>query len=361
MSNIPQLGIIEGYYGKPWRWEDRAHTVAYLKPHGYDFFMYAPKAEPFLRLRWQEDFTAERTNDLKQLAQTCRNNDVRFGIGISPVIKSNFDATEKAALQRKLEAFDDIGTDDVAILFDDMTGANPDMARQQADVVHWAAARTNASRVIMCPSYYTDDPVLDRVFGARPQNYVEDIGQYVDGRIEIFWTGEEVCSRQIGAGHIDRVTEQLRRKPFLWDNYPVNDGARMSQYLHVRGFTGRDPNIADRIAAHGVNPALQPTLSLIPCLTLTQSYTQKQNYEYATAMKSAAIDVAYEKVGTMLWEDALFLQDVGLDRLGEREQMLRERYGGEQHPAAKEVIGWLNGEYRITDALIRAMAGNEQG
>jgi hypothetical protein len=41
--------------------------------------------------------------------------------------------------------------------------------------------------------------------------------------------------------------------------------------------------------------------------------------------------------------------------------MLRQRYENEDNAAAKEVMQWLNGEYRITDALIKAMAGNEQG
>jgi hypothetical protein len=190
---------------------------------------------------------------------------------------------------------------------------------------------------------------------------VEDLGANLDARIEIFWTGEEVCSRAITVGHIERVGGTLRRKPFLWDNYPVNDGARMSQYLHVRGFTGRAPEIADHISAHGVNPALQPTLTLVPCATLAASYRDGGAYEYQQAMKTAAIEILGAAIGTTLYEDTLFLQDVGLDRLGEKEAVLRERYEGVDHPAAREIIAWLNGEYRITDALIRAMAGNEQG
>jgi hyaluronoglucosaminidase len=32
-----ELGIIEGYYGKPWTWAERADTIAFLAPHGYRF------------------------------------------------------------------------------------------------------------------------------------------------------------------------------------------------------------------------------------------------------------------------------------------------------------------------------------
>jgi hypothetical protein len=53
-------------------------------------------------------------------------------------------------------------------------------------------------------------------------------------------------------------------------------------------------------------------------------------------------------------EDTLFLQDIGLDRLGDREKTLRERYADIDHPAAREIIAWLDGAYRITDADVQA-------
>ena len=55
----PQLGLIEGYYGKLWSWQAREETIAFLKLHGYDFYIYAPKADPYLRKRWREDHPAD--------------------------------------------------------------------------------------------------------------------------------------------------------------------------------------------------------------------------------------------------------------------------------------------------------------
>jgi hypothetical protein len=195
--------------------------------------------------------------------------------------------------------------------------------------------------------------VLDRVFGARPGGYLERLGALLDPKVHVFWTGEEVCSRQISPGHVQRVAEQLGRNPFLWDNYPVNDGQRMSQYLHLRGFTGRPATLAPCVAAHGVNPALQPTLTRIPALTLVESYRRGDAYEYGAAFWRAAVEVGGTHLAALLREDLLTLQDVGLDRLGEREGPLRERYGGVDHPAAREVVAWLDGAYRITDEIVR--------
>jgi len=350
-----ELGIIEGYYGRPWSWAVRAETVSFLAPYGYGFYLYAPKADPFLRRRWQEDHPRDMADGLSALAAHCRGAGVRFGVGLSPYeIYRDFNADAKEALARKLAFFDAVGIDDLAILFDDMEGSQPDLAEAQVAVVDWAASRTRASRIVMCPSYYTDDPVLDRLFGRRPEGYLRKLGELLDPAIGIFWTGEEVCSREYSPGHLARVGEELRRKPFLWDNYPVNDGPRMSPFLHLRAFTGRPASIAPWIAAHGVNPALQPVLTRIPALTLAESYRLGADYQYGKAFETAASAVLGPDFAARLRRDLILLQDVGLDQLGESAGRLRGKYGAIDHPAAREIVAWLDGTWRITEEAMRA-------
>ena len=348
-----ELGIIEGFYGRPWSWEERADTVTMLAPYGYRFYHYAPKADPYLRRRWQEDHPQAMADALAELASVCRDAGVRFGIGLSPYeLYLGFDDEARAALDRKLDFFRALGVDDLAILFDDMRGDTPDLATRQLEILDWIGARSPASRMLVCPSYYTDDPVLDRVFGRRPAGYLERLSAGLDERVEIYWTGEEVCSREITPAHLDTVAERIGRKPFLWDNYPVNDGQRMSQYLHLRAFTGRPAEIASHISAHGINAALQPTLNRIPALTLAERYRGEAGYAYGEAFRRAATEVVGNDLAEMLREDLLILQDVGLDRLGEKEEALRSRYAAVDHPAAREIIAWLDGEYRITDEIV---------
>jgi hyaluronoglucosaminidase len=343
-----ELGLIEGYYGAPWSWAARRQTIACLKDHGYDFYIYAPKADAHLRKRWRESHPQATADELRALSAYCRQLGVRFGVGLSPYeLYRDFNAQAQAELARKLEEFDAWGVDDLAILFDDMRGDLPDLAATQAEILHWVKARTKASRLIVCPSYYTDDPVLDRFFGKRPERYLEDLGRLLDRSIEVFWTGEEVCSREYSPGHLARVTEQLGRKPFLWDNYPVNDGQRMSQFLHVRAFTGRPASLAPHLAAHSVNPALQPVLSCIPAVTLAESYRLGDAYEYGRAFEHAARAVVGPELAALLRDDVLMLQDVGLDRLGKSAERLRRRYGSIDHDAAREIIGWLDGAYKF--------------
>lgn len=350
-----ELGIIEGFYGRPWSWQAREATVSFLAPHGYRFYLYAPKGDAYLRRRWQEPHPPDAVAGLSALARHCRSQDVRFGIGLSPYeIYLDFGTAARTALERKLALLDETGIQDLAILFDDMRGDSPELAARQVEIVHWIRQRTGADRLLVCPTYYSDDPVLDRVFGARPAGYLEQLGAELDRSVKIFWTGEEVVSPEISVGHLRRVGEALGRTPFLWDNYPVNDGQRMSRYLHLRGFTGRPAAIADYVAGHGINPALQPILSRIPALTLAESYREGPDYRYSDAFRRAAAAVLGPDLGAAVRNDLLMLQNVGLDRLDEKQHSeLRQRYGGFDHDGAREITSWLAGEYRITDEIVR--------
>ena len=133
-------------------------------------------------------------------------------------IFNNFDEAAREALAKKLKMLDRLGIQELAILFDDMHPDTPDLARTQARIVDWVKANTSAGKLSVCPTYYSDDPVLDRVFGQRPADYLETLGAELDREVRVFWTGEEVCSREVSPGHLKRVSKLLGRKPLLTFN-----------------------------------------------------------------------------------------------------------------------------------------------
>lgn len=350
----PPLGIIEGFFGRPWSWADRASAVRFLRPHGYSFYHYAPKADPYLRRRWQEPHPAAEMEALVRFRDICRAENVRFGIGLTPFeLHLQPGRGWQEALAVKLAQLAVLKPDDLAILFDDMRGDVPDLAERQAAIVHFAAERGVAERIFSCPSYYSDDPILDVAFGARPSFYLEQLGRLLDPAIHLFWTGPEVCAREFSPGHLARVAGQMGRRPMLWDNYPVNDGARMSQHLHLRAFAGRPASIAPYIAGHGINPASQPQLSRVPLLTLADSYRQSEAYDYLAAFDRAAREILGEELAARVAKDVLILQDRGLDRLGERKAALKARYAAFDHPAAREISMWLEGYWNVSDELVQ--------
>jgi hypothetical protein len=341
---VPQLGVIEGYFGRPWPHAERKQVLTRLRELGYAFFHYAPKADPLLRRRWREPLPQAHAMELADLASHCRGLGLRFGVGLSPYeLYRDFSGAARQDLIAKLAELDAIGIDDLAILFDDTRGDLPELAAREAEIVHTALANTRASRVLMCPTYYSDDRMLDVVFGARPRGYLEELGRRLDPRVHVYWTGEEICAREFSPGHLAVVAERLQRKPTLWDNYPVNDGPNMSRFLHLRAFTGRPAAIGPFVAAHAINPALQPHLSLIPAATLAAAYRDGSGYQYMTAFRQAACDVAGARIAGMLEEDLHALQDRGFHDLGEDRERLRRRYAAVDHPVASELVRWLDG------------------
>lgn len=339
-----ELGVIEGYFGRPWSHGDREQVMTRLRDIGYSWFHYAPKADAFLRRRWRERHPPAAFDELVALSRHCRGLGMRFGVGLSPYeLYRDFSGPGRADFIAKVRALDDIGIDELAILFDDTRGDVPELAAREADIVHTALAHTRASRVLMCPTYYSDDRMLDVVFGERPEGYLEDLGRRLDPRVGVYWTGEEICAREHSVAHLARVAGSLRRKPTLWDNYPVNDGPRMSRFLHLRAFTGRPSLIGPHLAAHAINPAVQPHLSLIPAATLAASYRDGATYAYMRAFREAARRWAGDELANMLEVDLHALQDRGIDHLGGDRERLRQRYAAVAHPMAAEAVRWLEG------------------
>lgn len=352
---MTELGIIEGYFGRCWSWDERRRVVDRLAPVGYRFFHYAPKIDGKLRRKWRERYTTTELANIVEFAAHCRNSSVRFGIGFTPYSAHlDFSADTKATMKAKLAQLDEAGVDDLAILFDDMDGDLPDLAYRQAEIMAFAMDHSRAERFFLCPSYYTDDPLLDRVFGSRPERYLEDLGRLTDPQVAIYWTGEEVCSREYRRGHLDDVADRLGRKPALWDNYPVNDGPRMSQHLHLRAFTGRTPELSELVTHHAINPMSQPILGCIAALTLPMAYQRGADYAYGSAFSEAAAMVCGEQLRDMLLANLLTFNDSGLERLGEdTRRNLLAKYAAVDHPAAREVCAWLSGGYAITGEMLQ--------
>ena len=121
----------------------------------------------------------------------------------------------------------------------------------------------------------------------------------------------------------------------------------MSRFLHLRAFTGRPSAIGPHIAAHAINPALQPHLTLIPAATLSASYRDAAGYAYMQAFREAARAQAGDELAAMLEQDLHALQDRGLDPLGDDRERLRARYAAVDHPMAAEVLRWLDGADRV--------------
>src|SRR5690554_7404020 len=78
-------GVIEGFYGKTWSWQDRRSMIDFLSSNGFSHYVYAPKADDFLRKQWQHDWPEKTFSELQSLAQYAQKRQIDFGIGLSPI------------------------------------------------------------------------------------------------------------------------------------------------------------------------------------------------------------------------------------------------------------------------------------
>jgi hypothetical protein len=352
------LGVIEGFYGREWSWQARAEYAPFLREHGYRFYLYAPKYDTVLRKRWRERWSAEQRDALTALRARYRDAGVAFGVGLTPFgAQSGYDAGVRRALEEKIRDLDALDLDILALLFDDVPGVPPDLAARQVAITHDALAATRARGFLMCPTYYADDAILDETSGPRPERYLEELGAGLAPQVQVFWTGPRICSPEYTRAHLDDVTRRLGRRPFIWDNYPVNDGPRMAKHLHLRAVTGRPHGLAQWTAGLAVNPMNQAELSKLALLTLRESFARGDAYDADAAFGRAARALWGEALAAALEEDLARFHDAGLDALDDAARArLSAKYRSLGGPAAAEVCAWLEGEFLPTEQLLAEFA-----
>jgi hyaluronoglucosaminidase len=351
----PALGIIEGFFGRSWGWDHRHAYAKFLALNGFNFYIYAPKSDIYLRKQWFQDWPATIKQPLITLREAYRNAHVQFGVGLSPhEIYLDASKDNRDQLVQRVQQINQLEPEILCLLFDDMRGDMPGIADIQIDLMHQVADASNAHRIIFCPTYYSFDPILEKVFGKMPDDYWQVLRAKLDSKIDVFWTGEKVCSPDYPIAHLDHVSELLGRKPFLWDNYPVNDGAAKSNLLQLRAFPDSHGLIQSHIAGHAINPMNQPWLSQLALASLPRAYKQGGDYNAEKVTADIFQQFCGEQLAECLQQDIALLQDKGLKQIStdEKEYLLQRYEAFPQNPFCVEIVDWLKGGYTFDPACL---------
>jgi hyaluronoglucosaminidase len=350
ITHLPPRGVIEGFFGKAWPDAARRECAQFLRAYGFDFYIYAPKADRSLRRAWAQAKPQDEIQQLASLAAEFRREGVRFGVGLTPFeLHLDYGSAARAALRRKVAQLDETGIDLLCVLFDDMRGDVANLAHVQArviaDIAQWSSARAFA----VCPTYYSDDPILERVFGQAPQDYLENFGRSLDPAIDIFWTGEKICSAGYSDAHLSRVADRLGRKPFIWDNNLANDSKLRCSHLYLDPKSMGwylNPRLTTGIA---INPMNQPSLSRIALATyaslLDGAGTPPREISFATRVAA----VCGTRLAAALLEDLDLFQNRGLNAIDRafRERLIEKYQRLQPDDCATEIVAWLKEEYRF--------------
>lgn len=341
-------GVIEGFYGRQWTWSERHDHVDFLSSVGLQTYIYAPKGDAFLRSRWAEPWPADIFDELLALSQHCRESNIEFGVGLSPLaLFRDYDEAGRSALVDKVSLINQLGAAVLCILFDDMPGDFAGLAKQQLAIVSDVLVVSCASRHIVCPTYYSHDPVLEDVFGQMPKNYFEDLGEGLPSSIDVFWTGDKVISPYINAEQLRGISAKLKRKPVLWDNIIVNDGRKTADFLRLISISGRDQNLPNVLSGQVVNPMNQPYLSQLVLASVLPNYLEYVGFEWFVEQYLP------EHLSRLIIRDCKFFNERGLSGLSAADKALKIlEYQQCDHVAAKEIIRWLNGDYCFDPACL---------
>ena len=226
---IPLRGVVEGFYGTPWTFEDRADIIEFCRQNNLYSYIYAPKDDPYHRDKWRKPYPAEKLAEMSRLVEIAKENKVRFIFAVSPGLDLNYKSDDDFnALIRKLDAMYNIGVRDFAIFFDDLKddkGNHHESGKNQAKFLNRVQKNLHeryedVAPIITVPTEYF---YLDMVKGDKVKPYTRDLAENLDPRIVVLYSGRGVVCDGITDKELVEVNKIFGREVGVWWNYPVND------------------------------------------------------------------------------------------------------------------------------------------
>jgi hyaluronoglucosaminidase len=294
MTDSPFLirGVIEGFYGHPWTHQQRLDLVDFLAERGMNTFAYSPKDDPLLRQDWRVPYDGSGLQRLRELLASCRAAGMDFMWCISPGLSIRYsDRGDQEALVTKIRSVIELGVSQVGLFLDDIPSdllhvqdraAFPDLATAHVALANETfASLPPGVGLTVCPSVY---------WGVGTEPYIATMGQGIDARIEILWTGPAICSPRLELADAMTFTRTANRPALYWDNYPVND-VDMGYELHIGPYRGRDAQLwrsSSGIIANGMELF---EASRIPFATIADYLRDPEAYDPEPSWQRAMRDV----------------------------------------------------------------------
>ena len=251
MPSFAVAGVLEGFYGTPWSWDERVAVMERCAPAGLPWYVWAPKSDPLHRRMWREPFTDEHLDGFRRLLTI---DGLHLGVAIAPGLDPANLEDDNDALIAKVRSVVDVGATLVMIAFDDI-GDDVTNAQRHVEVVNALLGAIDLSgvHVIVVPTHYA-------TIASTP--YLAALSAGLPPEVMIGWTGPFVLNDVITAAHAKAFAEVVDgRMIALWDNFPVNDTV-MSDRLFLRPLEGRDPALVEHCSAYLANAGVQPWPSL---------------------------------------------------------------------------------------------------
>jgi hyaluronoglucosaminidase len=240
IRDYPGFGLERGYgeyfYGQPWTHKERTAAIKFMGQTKMNFYMYSPKDDPYNRDRWREDYPQDFMKRLKDTLVAANDNFVTFSFAMNPGLSIKYsDDSDFTILMHKYQQAWDLGIRNFSLQIDDIGNAirYPEDAakfKNQGEAHAYLANRVYRAlkekdpemTFSMCGMMY---------YIAQPDEYTYSLGEKLDPEISCMWTGGDVVDNYISIDEAYLYASGIRRKPFVTDNYPVNDFATTRLFM----------------------------------------------------------------------------------------------------------------------------------
>ena len=270
------FGIVEGFYRRPYTFDQRLDLIDFLSALGLNTYIYGPKADPYHRKHWREPYPRKKLAEFTELNEISKKRNIKFIYALSPVYRP-----ELSGVLEKIAAMKAIGIAQFSIFFDDIrVHLDKDSAERQLRIANGLYEHLNSEfsnpSLSFCPTQYR---------GFRETPYIESIAAHLHREIDILWTGKKVVSPEITEDDVDRITQLLNRPVLIWDNIFAND--YIPGKIHRFPYRNRTPTIINKIKGILINPMNNYLQSKPLIYTAAEYFKDPENYDPVKAWQKA--------------------------------------------------------------------------
>lgn len=241
--DLKYRGVVEGFYGTPWSHEVRLSLIDTYGRYKMNYYIYGPKDDPYHSSPyWREPYPAKETQQIKELVEACNRNRVHFVWAVHPGKDIKWEESDIQNLLKKFNAMYDLGVRAFAVHFDDIegNGTNPYYQTELMNILNddFVKVKGDVEPLIVCPTEYT------RLW-ANPteRGSLMVYGKELDPSVDVFWTGDAVCS-DMTPRTMEWISSRIQRPALFWWNFPVTDYAR---HIMMQGpVYGLSPTLTER-------------------------------------------------------------------------------------------------------------------
>lgn len=285
--DIPYRGVVEGFYGTPWSQEARMRQLDFYGRNKMNVYLYGPKDDPYHSTpHWRKPYPAQEAEQLKLLVDKARENNVIFYWAIHPGQDIRWNDEDRDLLLQKFESMYQLGVRGFAVFFDDISGEGT-KASKQAELLnyiddHFVKVKKDVAPLIMCPTEY------NKSWTNLKGGYLTTLGEKLNQDIQIMWTGNKVVAT-IDKPTLEFINPLIKRKAYIWWNFPVSDYVR--DHLLLGPVYGNGLDIKDDMSAFVSNPMEHAEASKISLYSVADYTWNMEKYDSDASWKHAVKDL----------------------------------------------------------------------